>query len=157
MSRIKDKPRRPDDRSLMDRIRAKGMRLTEQRRIVAHVLDTADDHLDVEGVLRLAQKKDPTIHRATVYRTLNSFKENGLVDELDLMHVSGGRHYYEVRPSNFHIHLVCTACGSVEEPEEPSWERLRRRVENETGFKAEAIRMEIGGTCRDCSGRRKGG
>jgi Fur family ferric uptake transcriptional regulator len=153
MIRKKKRVHRSDDHSLMERIRAKGMRLTEQRRIVAHVLDTAEDHLDVEGVLRLSQKKDPTIHRATVYRTLNTFKQAGLVDELDLMHVGGGGHYYEVRPSNFHIHLVCTSCGTVEEPEEPSWERLRRRVESETGFRPEAIRMEIGGTCRACRGR----
>lgn len=138
----------------MGQIRAKGMRMTQQRRIVADVLERARDHLDVEGVLRLARKKDPTIHRATVYRTLNSLKGAGLVDELDLMHIGGGRHYYEVRPARFHIHLVCTSCGTVEEPQGPFWENLERRVEDETGFKPDAMRLEVGGTCRACSGGR---
>jgi Fe2+ or Zn2+ uptake regulation protein len=131
------------------------MRMTEARRIVAGVLKRAEDHLDVEEVLRRARKKDPRIHLATVYRTLNALKAAGLVDELDLMHVEGGGHYYEIRPSKFHIHLVCTACGTVEEPEGAFWEGLGRRVESETGFKPKTMRLEMGGTCRACSGKRK--
>jgi Fur family ferric uptake transcriptional regulator len=129
--------------------------MTTARRIVADVLERAEDHLHVEEVLRRARKIDPKIHLATVYRTLNALKEAGLVDELDLMHVGGGGHYYEIRPSKFHIHLVCTTCGTVEEPEGEFWERLGERVEKETGFKPEALRMEMGGTCRACFGKRK--
>ncbi len=129
--------------------------MTEARRIVADVLERADDHLDVEEVLRRARKKDPKIHLATVYRTLNALKAAGLVDELDLMHVGGGGHYYEIRPAKFHIHLVCTSCGTVEEPEGEFWENLGERVEQKTGFKAKAMRLEIGGMCRVCFGKRK--
>jgi Fur family ferric uptake transcriptional regulator len=155
MIRKKNAVRATEPSRLEYRIRAMGMRMTEQRRIVTDVLENAEDHLDVEEVLRRARKKDPTIHRATVYRTLNSLKALGLVDELDLMHVGGGRHYYEIRPSKFHIHLVCTRCGTVEEPSGEFWERLADRVEKETSFKPEAMRLEIGGTCRACYGGRK--
>ena len=156
MVRKKKTTRRTDGQSLMGSVRAHGMRLTEQRKIVVDVLERAADHLHVEEVLRRARKKDPTIHRATVYRTLNLLKAAGLVDELDLMHVGGGGHYYEIRPSKFHIHLVCTSCGSVGEPEGEFWERLGERVEQETGFKPEAMRLEIGGTCLACLGQGKG-
>ena len=139
--------------ALAELMRAKGLRMTAQRRILADLLDNAEKHLDAETVYRLARRKDPTIHRATVYRTLNKLKKLGLVDELDLMHVTGDRHYYEVRPSVFHIHLVCMECGSVEEPGGPFWDDLKQRVHRETGFRPEAVRMEMGGRCTKCQRR----
>jgi len=136
--------------SLLDRMRARGLRMTTQRRILAQLLENAEEHLDAERVYQLARRKNPGIHRATVYRTLSTLKRLGLVDELDLMHVTGDRHYYEIRPSIFHIHLVCMACGTVEEPSGPFWNEMRTRVHAETGFKPEVVRLEMGGKCRDC-------
>jgi Fur family ferric uptake transcriptional regulator len=137
-------------RDLVDLMRAKGLRLTNQRVLLAELLQSAEEHLDAEAVFRLARMRDPKIHRATVYRTLATLKKLGLVDELDLMHVSGDRHYYEIRPSEFHIHLVCLRCGSVEEPTGPLWTDLKRRVRAETGFQPEIVRLEMGGVCVDC-------
>ena len=138
---------------LVNRIRDKGLRLTGQRRLLAELLDGAEQHLDADAVYRLAKKRDDSIHRATVYRTLHLLKTHGLVDELDLMHVAGERHYYEVRPSAFHIHLVCTSCRSVNEPGGPFWEDLRKKVAKESGFKAEVVRLEMGGRCASCQRR----
>ena len=77
---------------------------------------------------------------------------------LDLMHVTGDRHFYEIRPRAFHIHLVCMSCGSVEEPGGPFWQELQRRVHRETGFKPQAARLEMGGTCDLCQKKKsKGG
>jgi Fur family ferric uptake transcriptional regulator len=139
---------------LLTRMKAGGLRLTGQRKIVADVLEGADEHLDAESVYRLAKAKDRTVHRATVYRTLNRLKKLGLIDELDLMHVSGERHYYEIRPSTLHIHLVCTMCKRVEEPGEAFWDDLKRRVESENGFRADVVRIEMAGTCADCLRKR---
>lgn len=139
--------------SLASLMQAKGLRLTEQRRLLADLLDQAEDHLDAESVYLIARKRDSTIHRATVYRTLHTLKKLGLVDELDLMHVSGERHYYEVRPHAFHIHLVCTSCRGVEEPGGEFWEELKHRVRTETGFQPEVVRLEMAGLCSSC-GRR---
>ena len=139
---------------LLERMKAKGVRLTGQRKILAELLETAEEHLDAESVYRLAQTKDETIHRATVYRTLNKLKTLGLVDELDLMHVSGERHFYEIRPSTLHIHLVCTACKRVDEPDEAFWDDLKRRVENENGFRPEVVRVEMAGVCAACLRKR---
>ena len=139
--------------SLTDRMRAKGLRMTSQRLVLAELLENADEHLDAEKVYQLARRKDPKIHRATVYRTLNTLKKLGLVDELDLMHVTGDRHFYEIRPSVFHIHLVCMRCGAVEEPSGSFWQELRVRVMEETEFKPEVVRLEVGGTCTACQAR----
>ena len=139
--------------TLSDRMRARGLRMTHQRQILAELLEHAEEHLDAEKVYQLARRRDPQIHRATVYRTLNTLKRLGLVDELDLMHVTGDRHYYEIRPSVFHIHLVCIKCGSVEEPTGPFWNEIKSRVHNETGFQPEVVRLEMGGTCVTCQSR----
>ena len=140
--------------SLLTRMKASGLRLTGQRKILADLLENAEEHLDAESVYRRAKAKDGTIHRATVYRTLNRLKKLGLVDELDLMHVSGERHFYEIRPSTLHIHLVCTTCKKVEEPGEAFWDDLKRRVESENGFRAEVVRIEMAGCCASCLRKR---
>ena len=148
------KRRSPPGEGLLERMKARGIRLTGQRRVLAELLDTADEHLDAESVYQIAKAKDGTIHRATVYRTLNKLKKLGLVDELDLMHVSGERHYYEVRPSTLHIHLVCTSCKRVDEPDDAFWDDLKRRVESENGFRPEVVRVEMAGVCAACLKKR---
>jgi len=140
----------------MSRVKAAGLRMTQQRRLLVELLESADEHLDAETVCRLAHERDPRIHRATVYRTLKLLKQLGLVDELDLMHVPGDRHFYEVRPAAFHIHLVCVKCGSVEEPGGPFWEDLKRRVRRETGFQPSVVRLEMGGCCTRCQAKARG-
>lgn len=142
--------------TLVARMRARGVRLTSQRRVIAEVLESAEEHLDADAVFRRAARVDPGIHRATVYRTLNALKKLRLIDELDLMHVEGDRHYYEVRPSAFHLHLVCLSCGKVLEPSAPFWEDVRRKLQRETGFRTELARLEIGGRCPDCQTRSSG-
>jgi Fe2+ or Zn2+ uptake regulation protein len=138
------------EETLLVRMKAKGLRLTGQRKALAELLEAAEEHLDAESVYQRAKLKDGTIHRATVYRTLNKLKKLGLVDELDLMHVSGERHFYEIRPSTLHIHLVCTACKGVEEPSETFWEDLKRRVRSDNGFQPEVVRIEMAGVCKSC-------
>ncbi|HXV75258.1 MAG TPA: Fur family transcriptional regulator [Candidatus Polarisedimenticolaceae bacterium] len=140
----------PSGETLSDRMRANGLRMTSQRTILAELLESASEHLDAEKVYQLARRRDPKIHRATVYRTLNTLKKLGLIDELDLMHVTGDRHYYEIRPSVFHIHLVCMKCGAVEEPNDPFWQDLKKRVVERTGFRPEIVRLEMGGICTAC-------
>ena len=147
----------PSTEPLIDRMEARGLRMTWQRRLLAELLEQADEHLDAEKIYQLAHRKDPRIHRATVYRTLNTLKKLGLIDELDLMHYSGERHFYEVRPSSFHIHLICMRCGSVQEPGGPFWEDLKNRVRREAEFEPEVVRLEMGGVCLRCKKARSTG
>jgi Fur family ferric uptake transcriptional regulator len=136
--------------SLRDRMHAKGLRMTHQRLLLAELLESAEEHLDAEEIYRRAQRRDPEIHRATIYRTLNTLKKLRLIDELDLMHVNGERHYYEIRPRTLHIHLVCRRCGKVQEPGGRFWEDIKTRVRKETGFKPDTVRVEMGGRCTAC-------
>ena len=136
--------------ALLDRMRSQGVRITPQRALIAELLENAKEHLDADSVYRLARKRDHNIHRATVYRTLATMKKLRLIDELDLMRVDGDRRFYEVRPSTLHIHLVCLACGSVQEPEGRFWESMKGKVFRETGFKPEIVRLEMGGRCANC-------
>jgi len=135
---------------LQAELAARGMRLTRQRRAILQVIETADHHLDAAQILRWAQKTEPSVDRVTVYRTLTLLKKNGLVDELDLMHVGGEGHYYERVTGRDHLHITCLRCGKVLEFETPYLKMIRQQVENDCDFKIEVARLEIGGYCQSC-------
>jgi Fe2+ or Zn2+ uptake regulation protein len=139
--------------SLIEDFCAKGFRLTAQRRILLEVIQSATEHLDAATLLRLACERDAGINRATVYRTLELLKKLRLVDELDLMHLYGEKHYYEVKRDSDHIHLACFGCGRIEEFENPLFHRLARQIVRERGFQISVIRMEVGGRCNNCAQR----
>src|SRR5262249_56116261 len=92
---------------------SRGLRLTHQRRTILSVVETAKQHLDASQILRHARKVDPNIDRVTVYRTLNLLKRHGLIDELDLMHMQGEKHFYERRPQRDHIHMASLRSGKI--------------------------------------------
>ena len=138
------------DVALIERIRAAGIRVTAPRRAIAQVLENATEHLDVEQITERAQKIDPTIHRATVYRTLGLLKGLGLVDELDLLHMKGDRHYYEIRTGDIHAHVICMRCNKVVEIEGEIIHDFEDRISAKTGYRIDYMRFEIGGYCSDC-------
>ena len=90
------------------------------------------------------------MHRVTVYRTLEMLKRHGLLDELDLLHIHGHRHYYESHGLRDHIHVACLRCGKVREVESDLFEQLKRQVQRDTGIAITVARMEIGGYCSAC-------
>ena len=131
---------------LMDR----GIRLTRQRRAILSIIETAKQHLDAGQILRKARKIDPEIDRVTVYRTIALLKRQGLIDELDLMHVQGERHFYERRTGRDHMHMTCLRCGKVIEFESQLFEKLKSTVARECNFSIAVARLEIGGYCKSC-------
>jgi Fur family ferric uptake transcriptional regulator len=140
-------------RGLVDQFIAKGLRLTSQRKVLLEVMQSAEEHLDAASLLRLARERDSGVNRATVYRTLELLKKSRLVDELDLMHLNGEKHYYEVRRGHGHIHLACFGCGRIQEFGSPLFEGLKRQIARECGFSISAVRLEVGGRCSDCAHR----
>jgi Fur family ferric uptake transcriptional regulator len=128
----------------------RGIRMTSQRRAILRVIETANKHLDASQILRRAQKIDPSVDRSTVYRTLKLLKRNGLVDELDLMHIHGEGHYYERRVQRDHLHMACLRCGKIAEFVSDVFEKLKQQVEKDCRFHIVVSRMEIGGYCADC-------
>ena len=138
-------------RALLDELVSKGIRLTAQRRALVEVIQESKEHLDAGSLLMLARKREPNIDRATVYRTIELLKKLRLIDELDLMHLEGEKHYYEVKTKRDHIHLACFRCGRIEEFSSPVFERLKVEIAEQAGFTIRVTRLEVGGNCRACA------
>jgi Fur family transcriptional regulator, ferric uptake regulator len=141
----------PERRSLLDELVAKGVRMTSQRRALIEVIQQAKEHLDAAALLDQARRREPNIDRATVYRTIDLLKKFRLVDELDLMHLDGEKHFYEAKRQRDHIHLACFRCGRIEEYSSPLFERLKTEISGQTGFEVRVTRLEVGGSCRACT------
>jgi Fur family ferric uptake transcriptional regulator len=129
---------------------SRGLRMTRQRRTILLIVETATTHLDASQILRKAQRIDPGIDRVTVYRTLNLLKRHGLIDELDLMHLEGEKHFYERRPVRDHMHMACLRCGKIMEFESNLFERLKGQIQRECHFHIVVTRLEMGGYCAKC-------
>ena len=138
--------RRPLEQELISR----GVRMTHQRRLLVHIIQSADRHLDALDLWQKARQQDSTLNKVTVYRTLALLKKHGLVDELDLLHLQGGRHYYEARTTRDHIHLACLKCGRIHEFESSLFEKLKGQIERERRFRITVVRVEAGGYCDKC-------
>ena len=119
-----------------------GMRMTEQRRVIASVLSDADDHPDVEEVYRRASEMDPRISIATVYRTVRMFEEAGIIDRHDF---GDGRARYEPVPDEHHDHLIDVQSGRVIEFTNERVEKLQKEIAAELGYELVDHRLELYG------------
>ena len=130
----------------MDRIEKlcadKGMRMTDQRRVVARVLSNAHDHPDVEELYRRAQAVDPHISIATVYRTVRLFEEAGIIARLDFR---DGRSRYEEAPDVHHDHLIDMKSGKVIEFVDSEIEALQSAIARRLGYRLIDHRLELYG------------
>jgi len=130
----------------------KGHPLTVQRRLLLELLHNADGHIDAKELYLRASARDESISPATVYRSLNLFKQLGLVDEIRLGKV---RCYYEVRRSPEHQHLVCHGCGKVIEFDSSLIGKLVEAVRREHNFKVTKARLYLEGYCPECEEKEK--
>src|SRR4051794_33152216 len=135
---------------LQSELMSRGLRMTRQRRIILSVVETAKQHLDASQILRKARKFDQHVDRVTVYRTLTLLKRHGLIDELDLMHMQGEKHFYERRTPREHMHMTCLGCGKVMEYESRLLDKLKKQIQTECRFHIIVARMELGGYCAKC-------
>jgi len=120
----------------------KGLRMTDQRRIIARVLSEAADHPDVDQVYRRASAIDPRISIATVYRTVRLFEEANILERHDF---GDGRARYEEAPSRHHDHLIDMQTGEVVEFRNEEIERIQERIAAELGFELVGHRLELYG------------
>lgn len=139
-------------RSLLQELTLRGIRITGQRKILIETIQAADRHLDAATLLELARQRDKEINRATVYRTIDLLKRLRLIDELDLMHLNGEKHFYEAKTNVDHMHLACFECGRIEEFTSPLFERLKAEISRQRGFHIRVTRLEVGGRCSHCCG-----
>lgn len=137
--------------SLMEELTARGVRITRQRRLLISIIQDSPRHLDASALLAIAKVQDPHINLATVYRTLALLKRRGLIDELDLMHLQGEKHYYEAKTSSDHCHLACFGCGAIMEYASPLFEKLKKQIAADSEFRIRVARLELGGLCKRCA------
>ncbi len=121
---------------LQQAVGKRGIRLTRQRRVILQVMDDAEQHLDVDQI-----------------RTIDLLKKHGLIDELDLLHLRGDRHYYESHGPRDHIHVACLRCGKVREFESRLYEQLKQQIARDFHMKVTVSRTEVGGYCAECLGK----
>ena len=120
----------------------KGLRITEQRRVIARVISDSDDHPDVETLHTRASAVDSGISIATVYRTVRLFEEAGILDRHDF---GDGRSRYEAAPEAHHDHLIDVETGKVIEFVDPEMEALQRLIAERLGYRLVDHRMELYG------------
>ena len=128
--------------TILDRLEAKGLRMTGQRRIIAEVLGDAHDHPDVEELYNRASALDPKISIATVYRTVKLFEEAGLIDRLEF---GDGRARYEDADRDHHDHLIDLNSGEVIEFCDPEIEALQERIAQRLGYRLKGHKLELYG------------
>ncbi len=119
---------------------AKGMRMTEQRRVIARVLASSDDHPDVEELYRRCAAVDDRISISTVYRTVRLFEDSGIIERHDFRE---GRARYETAPEAHHDHLINLRTGEVIEFQSEEIERLQAEVARKLGYKLIDHRLEL--------------
>ena len=117
-----------------------GMRMTDQRRVIARVLTQSEDHPDVEDVYNRAVAEDKAISIATVYRTVRLFEEAGILTRHDF---GDGRARYEPAPDDHHDHLIDIQSGKVIEFTNDEIERLQTEVAEKLGYKLVDHRLEL--------------
>jgi Fur family ferric uptake transcriptional regulator len=129
-----------------------GHSMTAQRRLLLELLRDAEGHIDAKELYRRASARDESISPATVYRSLNLFKELGLIDEIRLGKI---RCYYEIKQSPEHQHLVCQGCGRVIEFQNPHFQKLLEAVRREHRFNITKAELYLQGYCPECEEKGK--
>ena len=124
----------------------KGLRITEQRRVIARILSESEDHPDVETLHARASAIDPKISIATVYRTVRLFEEAGILARHEF---GDGRARYEAASDDHHDHLIDVETGNVLEFVDEELEALQRRIAEKLGYRLVDHRMELYGVALD--------
>ncbi len=126
--------------TILERCEANGLRMTDQRRTIAGILQDADDHPDVEELYNRASAVDPRISLATVYRTVKLFEETGILEKHEF---GDGRARYEAADRDHHDHLIDVHSGEVIEFVDPEIEKLQERIAAKLGYRLMGHRLEL--------------
>jgi Fur family ferric uptake transcriptional regulator len=137
--------------TVQDRLRARGLRWTPQRRTLIEVLSRADGHVTGAELVERCRQLDPATTPSTVYRTLDVLEDLGLVSH---SHGVDGREEFHVRPEAIHGHLHCIECGTAWEIPLDEAGTLVDAIRRSRGFEVDVTHLSIAGTCAGCIDRR---
>jgi Fur family ferric uptake transcriptional regulator len=131
----------------------KGLRSTDQRRLIVETFFRFDNHVSIEELLARVRSKDPRVGYATVYRTLKLLAECGVANERKF---GDGLTRYELADeSSHHDHLICVECGAIVEFEDDAIEKLQEEIATRHGYALRSHKHELYGVCPKCRARRK--
>jgi Fur family ferric uptake transcriptional regulator len=130
----------------LDELRARGYRMTPQRRAIVAEIMRAEGHISPQAVARRVRQRLPEVNASTVYRTLELLEDLGIVSHA---HLERGAEYHRVG-EEAHVHLVCSNCGRDDELSLSETERLRRLVRKHNGFDPDLAHFAISGLCAEC-------
>jgi Fur family ferric uptake transcriptional regulator len=131
----------------------RGLRSTEQRRLIIEKLFEATEHVTIDQLLERVRASDPRVGYATVYRTMKLLAEGGLVEERKF---GDGFTRYELADEEaHHDHLICVSCGKITEFEEPQIEELQDKIAKRYGFVVQHHKHELYGICAECAKKQR--
>ncbi len=139
---------REEEKTFSQFLEDKDLKLTSQRRTILHQA-MRDGHFSAEDLLRFSKKEDPTVSKATVYRTLALLKESNVLEEQDFG--DGKKLYERAQGRKHHDHLVCVKCGIIIEFENDAIERLQDSEAKKLQFKIVYHSLKLFGFCQSCS------
>ncbi len=129
-----------------------GLRNTSQRALILEIIRQGRGHLDADEVYRRARQRQSRLSLSTVYRTLQTLKKIGLIEEL---HFDEEHHHYEIKPATEHHHLTCLGCGRVIEFNYPLARLVKRNVTEAKDFEVINTELHMTGYCAECRQKRK--
>ena len=132
-----------------DLLRSRGERMTGPRRAVLTVLAERGEHLSADAVLDAVARFDPSVHRASVYRTLEALSDLGVVQHVHVGH--GGTAYHLVRDGGRHLHAQCRRCGAVHDLPTDLLDDVADRLARRHAFVLDAGHVALSGMCRPCA------
>jgi Fur family ferric uptake transcriptional regulator len=127
-------------------MKTKGIRMTDQRKIIMEILENTNDHLSAEEIYIRAKDRQKRINFSTVYRNLNMMEEKGLVIKLDF---NDGKSRYELKERHHH-HIICVNCRKTYQLPTCPLDNLEEKLTRESGYKISAHKLEVYGYCPDC-------
>jgi Fur family ferric uptake transcriptional regulator len=131
---------------VIDMLRGAGERITTAKRALVAAVLSADGHRTADQLIATVQKRHPDVNKSTIYRILHSLEERGIVEHVHLGHGPAVYHLAD----HAHHHLVCDACGRIEEIPDEVLAAMIRSLENKFGFIADSRHFAISGRCRTC-------
>lgn len=132
----------------IDALRTKGERVTKARRAVLTVLAGSDDHLSADQLADQLADLEPGTNRSTVYRTLESLVQAGIVSHVHLPH--GATTYHLIADDHIHLHLLCRSCGRITDAPHDLLDEVAARLERSAGFRVDPDHVALTGWCRGC-------
>jgi Fur family transcriptional regulator, ferric uptake regulator len=135
--------------SCINTLKAKGLKLTPQRRLIIDAIHNADAHLTAEKIIAHVQRQMPEVHKSTIYRTLEVLEEAGCVYKSEL----DDHFIYHHADEGHHHHLVCSRCGRTIECDEDVFDRVEKSLIEKYGFDVDFKHLVMSGICRECRNR----